>query len=103
MPKHMAYNWIYPQMIFILNLNTDLMDDRIFDIVIETEGKKYKGWVNPSDKKSETGQPTSFHVVIEGTSFGYLSFQDCKWSANKQRPAEMVEAIGRAIEKKYKL
>jgi len=79
------------------------MDDIIFDIVFETEGKQYKGWVNPSDKETKNGQPVSFHVVVEGTSFGYLSFENCKWSANEQRPAEMVEAIGKAIEKKYKL
>ncbi len=79
------------------------MDNKIFDITFETEGKKYKGWVNPSNKANGSGEPSSFHVVIEGTSFGYLSFQDCKWSANEHRPAEMVEAIGKAIEKKYKL
>ena len=47
--------------------------------------------------------PASFHVVLQDTSFGYLSLHDCKWIVNEQRPAELVEAIGREIEKKSKL
>ena len=79
------------------------MEDKIFDIAFETGGRQYKGWVNPSDKISDNGQPSSFHVVLQDTSFGYLSLQNCKWTVNEQRPAELVEAIGKEIEKKYNL
>jgi hypothetical protein len=79
------------------------MEDKIFDIAFENESRQYKGWVNPSDKMNDEGQPASFHVVLQDTSFGYLSLHDCKWIVNEQRPAELVEAIGREIEKKYKL
>jgi hypothetical protein len=79
------------------------MEDKIFDIAFENDGRQYKGWVDPSDKMNDEGQPASFHVVLQDTSFGYLSLHDCKWIVNEQRPAELVEAIGREIEKKYKL
>jgi hypothetical protein len=79
------------------------MKDKIFDIAFENDGRQYKGWVNPSDKMNDEGQPVSFHVVLQDESFGYLSLHDCKWTVNEQRPAELVEAIGREIEKKYKL
>ena len=50
------------------------MQETIFDIELEFEGIKYKGWVNPSDKLNDLGAPVSFHVVLNDTSFGYLSF-----------------------------
>lgn len=77
--------------------------DKIFDIVFNLNGKQYQGWVNPSEKENENGQPTSFHVVLKDTSFGYLSFNNCKWMVSEQRPVELVEAIGKEIEKRYKL
>ncbi len=46
------------------------MEDNIFDISFDSNGKKYAGWVNPSDKLSEDGKPISFHVVLNETSFG---------------------------------
>jgi len=79
------------------------MENRIFDISFESDGKKYSGWVNPSDKINENGIPVSFHVVLDGTSFGYLSFNDCKWTINEERPSSLIEAVGHEIEKKYQL
>jgi hypothetical protein len=79
------------------------MEDKIFDIAFETNGRQYKGWVNPSEKINDSGAPASFHVVVENTSFGYLSLHNCKWIVNEQRPAELVEAIGKEIERKYRL
>ena len=79
------------------------MEDKIFDIAFETNGRQYKGWVNPSEKINDSGAPASFHVVVENTSFGYLSLHNCKWTVNEQRPAELVEAIGKEIERKYSL
>jgi hypothetical protein len=79
------------------------MDDKIFDIAFNANEKYYKGWVNPASEIAKSGAPISFHVVLEGTSFGYLSFNDCKWTVNEQRPQDLVEAVGKEIEKKYKL
>jgi hypothetical protein len=79
------------------------MEENIFDISFEQDGKKYKGWVNPSDKMNETGNPVSYHVVLNDVSFGYLSFNNCKWTVNEQRSEEMVNAAGKEIEKHYKL
>jgi hypothetical protein len=79
------------------------MEDNIFDISFENDGKKYTGWVNPSDKLDEKGKPVSFHVVLNNVSFGYLSLNNCKWTINEDRPSSLVEAVGQEIEKQYKL
>jgi hypothetical protein len=79
------------------------MQEKIFDISFENEGRKYTGWVNPSDKTDEGGKPVSFHVVLNGVSFGYLSFKDCKWTINEDRPSTLVQSVAREIEKKYAL
>jgi hypothetical protein len=79
------------------------MDDKIFDIAFTAEGKEYKGWVNPSDRQSDTGMPVSFHVVINEVAFGYLSFRDCKWMINEDRPPLLVKEIGKQIEKHYQI
>lgn len=79
------------------------MADTIFDIELNCDGQYYKGWVNPSDKLSDDGRPVSFHVVLNDVSFGYLSFNQCKWTINEERPSKLVEAVGEAIEQYYKL
>jgi hypothetical protein len=79
------------------------MKEKIFDITFQNNGRQYKGWVNPSDKMDENGKPLSFHVVLDNVSFGYLSFNNCKWSINEERPSSLVEAVGRKIEKHYQL
>ena len=77
------------------------MDEKIFDIAFIHEGRKYKGWVNPSDKLNEKGTPSSFHVVLNDTSFGDLSFQNCVWTVTEERPANLVRAVGKQIEKHF--
>ena len=79
------------------------MQDHIFDIAFELDNKQYKGWVNPSEKLNEQGAPASFHVVLNDVSFGYLSFTNCKWVANEERPAGMVKLVGKEIEKHFQL
>ncbi len=79
------------------------MEDNIFDIAIEEEGTRYTGWVNPSEKLSESGRPVSFHVVLNGTSFGYLSYNNCKWNVNEERPDNLVIKLGEEIEKHFSM
>ncbi len=79
------------------------MAQEIFDIVFEHEDRVYQGWVHPSDKTNEDGIPSSFHVVLDNVSFGYLSFSNCKWTANETRPEGLVRAAGAQIEKHFKL
>jgi hypothetical protein len=79
------------------------MEDKIFDIRFTSGGVLYEGWVNPSEKTSPDGKPVSFHVVLNKVSFGYLSFHECKWTVNEERPAALVEAAGREIEKHFEL
>ncbi|MCG2617019.1 hypothetical protein LZZ85_22175 [Terrimonas sp. NA20] len=77
------------------------MEENIFDIRFDYEGKNYEGWVNPSEKLNDSGKPVSFHVVLDGVHFGYLSFQNSSWSVNENRPEGLVLATGKEIEKYY--
>ena len=79
------------------------MEDKIFDISFEFENRQYKGWVNPSDDLNESGAPVSFHVVLDDTSFGYLSYRDCNWMVNEERPEGLIRQVGKQIEKRYQL
>jgi len=76
-------------------------EEKIFDIEVESEGTTYRGWVNPSDKLDDDGFPVSFHVVLNQTSMGYLSLNNGKWSADEQRPAKLVNAVGEQIARHY--
>jgi len=77
------------------------MEDDIFDIEFESGGKKYKGWVNPSDKTDHNGLPNSFHVVLNDESFGHLSFNNATWTVSEERPSVLVQEVGSAIEKYF--
>jgi len=79
------------------------MEHEIFDISFYRGGKKYSGWVNPTAERDGRGKPVSFHVVLDGVSFGYLSLIECKWKVNEDRPAALVEAVGHEIERHYQL
>jgi hypothetical protein len=79
------------------------MEDNIFDISFEFDNKQYKGWVNASDDLNDSGTPVSFHVVLDDVSFGYLSFQECNWMIDEERPEGLVKQVGKQIEKHYQL
>ncbi|HEV7783524.1 MAG TPA: hypothetical protein VGO58_19755 [Chitinophagaceae bacterium] len=75
------------------------MEDNIFDIAFDLGGTRYTGWVNPSDKLNDYGRPVSYHVVLNDTSFGYLSCNNCKWVVNEELPDRLVQKVGAEIEK----
>ena len=76
-------------------------EDKIFDIEFQSGGRSYKGWVNPSDKLSDTGLPASFHVVLNNVFFGNLSLSAGKWNVDEDRPDALVDAAGREISRWY--
>jgi len=76
-------------------------EDKIFNIAFEAADQKYTGWVNPSDKLNEDGLPASFHVVLNDVSFGYVSNNNGAWTVDEDRPATLIEHVGKAIEEKY--
>ena len=80
-----------------------MSEDKIFDIEFEHDGKPYKGWANPSEKLHDDGLPASFHVVLNNVSFGHVSFSSNQWTADEWRPEGLAEAIGKQIEKQYKM
>ena len=80
---------------------TTMNEEKIFDIEVQNDGTTYTGWVNPSDKLNDDGFPASFHVVLNRTSMGYLTLNHGKWSADEQRPAELIEAVGEQISRYY--
>ncbi len=77
-------------------------EEKIFDISFELDGTTYKGWVNPSGKLNDEGIPVSFHVVLNDTSFGYLSYNNTEWTVNEDRPEALTKKVGEEIEKKLK-
>lgn len=76
-------------------------EKNMFDIAFEVDGTSYKGWVNPSEKLNDSGLPASFHVVLNDTSFGYVSYNNDGWTVNEDRPEGLIEQVGKAIEKHY--
>lgn len=78
------------------------MNHKTFDISLEYDGIRYQGWVTPSEEQHPNGMPRSYHVVLNETMFGNLSKSDGKWVTDQQRPAAMVELIGRQIQAQVK-
>lgn len=76
-------------------------EKNIFDIAFDVKGTKYTGWVNPSDKLTDSGMPASFHVILNETSFGYLSYNNDEWTVNEDRPEELIKRVGKEIERHY--
>ncbi len=58
------------------------------------EGTTYKGWATPSDHVHPDGMPSSYHVVLNETFFGDMSYHDGHWLISEQRPASLVKATG---------
>jgi hypothetical protein len=65
------------------------------DIAIEFDYNNlhYKGWATPSEKKKATGEPTSFHVVLNDIFFGNVSHADGNWEVDEQRAPELVTKV----------
>jgi hypothetical protein len=78
-----------------------MKEDKIFDIEFDCDGKHYKGWVNPSEEINDKGLPVSFHVVLDNVSFGHLSYSNGNWSSDEQRPAALVEAVGKELQQRF--
>lgn len=87
----------------LMLLQKENMKQNIFDIFFESGGKQYSGWVNPSQETDGNGKPQSFHVVIDGVSFGHLSLKNCQWTNNAERPGALIDAVGKEIEKHYQI
>jgi hypothetical protein len=95
----MLQSWTDP---WYLICNDAGMNDKTFNIALDYEGIHYKGWVTPSEKKHDDGQPRSYHVVLNDTLFGNLSKTDDKWVIDEQRPAGMVDQVGGLIQENWK-
>lgn len=74
------------------------MNDKTFDISLAYDGIQYQGWVTPSAEHHADGMPRSFHVVLNETMFGNLSKSGDNWVIDQQRPAAMVEQVGKLIQ-----
>jgi hypothetical protein len=84
-------------------INNQTMEEKLFDISFQSGEKRYAGWVKPSEKLNDIGAARSYHVVLENTFFGELSLNNCHWIINQPRPHLLVEAVGKEIEKHFKL
>jgi hypothetical protein len=72
------------------------------DISLDFNGMHYTGWATPSESGNDNGWPKSFHVVLNETMFGNVSYNDGKWTVDEWRPEGMADAVGAAIQSKYK-
>ena len=79
------------------------MQDKKFDISFEFDGRSYSGWVSPTKELNEKGQPTTFLVELNGQPMGEISFSNCKWLGNDERPAGLIKLVGKQIEKHFQL
>jgi hypothetical protein len=77
------------------------MNEEFFNIQFEHDGIHYDGLVTPSQKLREDGTPRSFHVVLNNVLFGNVHYNNSKWAVDEQRPDELIEIVGKEIEKYY--
>jgi hypothetical protein len=78
------------------------MNKTTFDIAFDYEGVHYTGWATPADHVQADGQPASYHVVLNDTFFGNVSYHDDHWMVDQQRPAGLVAEVGRIIQSRWK-
>ncbi|HEX7847687.1 MAG TPA: hypothetical protein VF476_17930 [Chitinophagaceae bacterium] len=73
------------------------MEKKIFDIEFKFDGNQHKGWIYPNNEQN--GISASWHVVLNEVFFANLSCNDGVWSSDEQRPFELVQEVGKNIEK----
>lgn len=73
------------------------IEERMFDIAFQFEGKEYKGWAKASEKKVESGMPASYHIVLNGVFFGNVSYNGQHWETDSQREHNLVQKVGEQI------
>ena len=78
------------------------MNEKTFNIAFDFEGIHYEGWVTPSEKTGTDGKPKSFHVILNETMFGNLSFSDDTWTVDEQRPEDLTNEVGKYIQSAWK-
>lgn len=78
------------------------MNREPIDIQLDFNNIHYVGWAIPSEKEYEDGWPKSFHVVLNETFFGNVSMDNGKWLVDEERPEGMAEAVGAAIQARFK-
>ncbi|MEP6746298.1 MAG: hypothetical protein ABJB86_01160 [Bacteroidota bacterium] len=74
------------------------MKESYYLIAFTYEGIHYEGRVTP-DEKVHHSKTYSYHVVLNEVFFGYLSKNNDHWHVTEQRPAGLVQIVGREIEK----
>jgi hypothetical protein len=73
------------------------MTEDFFTIHFNYNNVYYEGRVSP-EHPDDTGNPSSYHVVLNNVFFGYLSKNGRHWQVNEQRPEPLVELVGACIE-----
>ena len=74
------------------------MTESFYLIAFTYEGVHYDGRVTP-EPKTNHGKPSSYHVVLNEVFFGYVNKNNHRWHVTEQRPAGLVQIVGREIEK----
>lgn len=68
-----------------------------YNIAFDYDGVHYEGRVSP-ETKAQHASPSSYHVVLNEVFFGYVHKDNHHWLVSEQRPAGLVQAVGKQIE-----
>jgi hypothetical protein len=79
------------------------MSEEFFNIQFDHDNIHYEGIITPAQKLREDGTPRSFHVVLNNVLFGNVHYNNSRWAVDEQRPEELVDIVGKEIEKYYHL
>ncbi len=66
-------------------------------IAFDYDQVNYRGWATPAETHHAYALAKSYHVVLNGTFFGEMSYADGHWTVSEQRPKPLVAATGSAI------
>ena len=80
-----------------------MQKENSFPLVLEYEGKRYKGMVMPSEEVAANGLPVYFRVSVCGTIFAYLCCGDNGWFERDKMNSSsgLISAIGKYISDFY--
>ena len=79
------------------------MQENDFKIFFELDDPSHAGKVSPSEEKDKNGAPAYFHVAVDDVVLGDMRLNDCHWALDHRHSSFLVDAIGKEIEKHYKL
>lgn len=73
------------------------MEIALLPLDLQYAGMTYDGWVTPSGDLYPDGDSSCYHVFLNGSFFGDMSFLEGRWLISERRPGELTTAVGNAL------